>query len=386
MTTTVTRPYEANVSPLVLHLALELSEKTWLLAFTIGLGQKPRRRWVAGGDIDAVLREIELAKWRFRVPQEVRVVSCYEAGMEGFWVHRALTAAGIENHVVDSSSIDVKRGRRRAKTDRIDAGKLVVKLVQFVAGDAKVWSVVRVPPEEAEDVRRNERELDRLKTERTALTNAIKGLLKTQGIRLGTLRHLDRQLAELQTWKGVPLGAELKAELTRMWERVQLLARQTKQVEERRGELLAQQTVIAAKAQQLMMLKSLGATTSWILATELFGWRTFSNRRQLGGLVGLWSVPTQSGSMSYGSGIAKAGRPALRATLVELAWMWVRYQPTSALTKWFEQRFANGGKRLRRIGIVALARKLLIELWKYLETAAVPEGALMKTEAPPVTA
>lgn len=306
------------------------------------------------------------------------MVSCYEAGPEGFWLHRALRAQGIENHVVDSSSIDVKRGRKRAKTDKLDVGKLVVKLVQYVAGDEKVWSVVRVPPEAAEDVRHNERELERLKEERTAAVNAIKGLLKTQGIRLGRLFDLPRQLADVRCWDGSPVGPELRARLERTWTRLELVKAQIEVVEQRREELLAGDSEAAVKARQLMELKALGPTLSWTLATELFGWRSFANRRELGGLVGLAPVPFQSGMMRQDGGHAKTGRSRLRASLTELAWGWVRYQPESALTQWYERKFAHGGKRLRRIGIVAVARKLLIELWKYLETGALPEGALTK--------
>jgi transposase len=360
----------------VLHLALELSEKAWRLGFTTGLGQKPRLRAVRGGDVDAVLGEIEAAKRRFKLAADVRVVSCYEAGMEGFWLHRALVARGIESHVVDSASIDVKRRRRHAKTDRLDVGGLVKKLVQYVAGDGKVWSVVHVPPTEAEDVRQNERELQRLRGERTAARNSIRGLLKTQGVRLARFKNLPDQLAEVRLWDGQVLGTELRARLLRTWERLQLLEEQIKAVVDRREALEQEGGGAAKKARQLQVLKALGPNISWVLATEIFGWRTFSNRRQVAGLVGLVPVPYQSGESARDQGISKAGRPALRASLVELAWLWIRYQPMSPLTQWFNRKYAEGGKRLRRIGIVAVARKLLVELWKYLQTGALPEGAL----------
>lgn len=189
MSPVMARAAEASGVSLVLYMALELSEEKWVLAFTVGLGQQPRKRAVAGGQVAAVAGEVEAAKRRFRLAADARVVSCYEAGLEGFWLHRALVAQGIENRVVDSASIDVKRGRKHAKTDRLDAGQLVKKLVQYEAGDRKVWSVVRVPPPEAEDLRHNDRERQRLTDEQTAAVNAIKGLLKTQGIRLrGRLR------------------------------------------------------------------------------------------------------------------------------------------------------------------------------------------------------
>jgi transposase len=377
MSTAVTRTSEVSEVAPVLHLALELSEKTWKLGFTTGLGQKARQRNVHCGDVSAVLREVEAARRRFQLPQGVRVVSCYEAGMEGFWLHRALVAHGLENHVVDSSSIDVKRRGRRAKTDRLDAAALVQKLVRYVAGDRKVWSVVRVPPPEAEDMRHNDRELHQLRAARTASRNSIGGLLKTQGIRLrGRLRCLPEELEGLRLWNDQPLGPELKAQLLRIWERLQLIEQQIASVEARRQELREYDTVAAHKANRLQTLKALGPTISWTLAMEIFAWRSFSNRRELAGLVGLVPTPYQSGTMSRDQGISKQGRPQLRALLIELAWLWVRWQKQSPLTQWFEQRYAAGGKRLRRIGIVAVSRKLIIELWKFLETGVVPEGAL----------
>ncbi len=379
MRPTVTHEAEANGVVAVLYMALELSEERWLLGFTVGLGQQPRKRTVAGGDVAAVLREVGAAKRRFALPANARVVSCYEAGLEGFWLHRALVAQGIENRVVDSSSIDVKRGRKHAKTDRLDVGQLVKKLVQYEAGDRKVWSVVRVPPEEAEDLRHNDRELQRLKDEQTAGVNAIKGLLKTQGIRLGgRLPDTPTALDAVHCWDGSALRSELRARLIRLWERLHLVRQQIRGVEERRAELSAGASRAGEVTRQLLGLKGIGATLSWTLAVELLGWRTFSNRREVGGLVGLAPVPYQSGATAHDSGHAKTGRARLRASLTELAWSWIRNQRESALTSWFERRYAGGGKRLRRIGIVAVSRRLLIELWKYVTTGALPKGALTK--------
>lgn len=378
MQTTMTRRGENSVQDGIVHVAFELAEKRWRLACTTGLGQKPRQRSLAAGDLDGVEEEILRAKRRFGLAATARVVTCYEAGMEGFWLHRALAARGIENVVVDSASIDVKRNRRTAKTDRLDAAALVRKLVRYVSGDRGVWSVVRVPPEEAEDLRHNDRELTRLGDERTAARNGLRGLLKTHGIRLGSLRDLPTQLAEVRRWDGEPLGAELHRRLLRLWERLQLVERQIREVEARRAELMQAEHRVAQTAQQLLCVRSLGANLSWELATEVFGWRQFQNRRQVGGLVGLVPVPHQSGESSRERGIAKMGRTRLRASLIELAWLWVRYQPESALTQWYQRRYADGSKRLRRIGIVAVARRLLIALWRYLETGALPEGAVLK--------
>lgn len=383
MTTTVTRRMEINANEPVLYMALELADKTWKLAFTTGLGQKPRIRQVSGGDMAAVMEEVGRAKRRFRLLESTQVVCCYEAGMHGFWVHRALAALGVDNHVVDSSSIDTKRGRRRAKTDRLDAGALVTKLVQYVSGHHKIWSVIQVPDEDVEDLRHVTRELRRLRDEQTALRNAIKGLLKTQGVQLQRLsRDFAEHISDLRTWNGLPLRSELRARLLRMFERLQLVWQQIEAVETRREELLQEQTeetsAVAEKARRLLALRALGVNLSWTLASELYGWRKFSNRRQVGGFLGLVPVPYQSGEVSHDSGISKTGPTRLRATMIELAWLWIRYQPASALTLWFQRRYASGGKRLRRIGIVAVARKLAIELWKYVETGALPEGAELK--------
>lgn len=378
MLTTVTRTGKGSATGVILHVAFELAEKRWTLAFTTGLGQKPRQRSVGAGDVDGVEREIARAKRRFGLAEETPVVTCYEAGMEGFWLHRALEARGMKNHVVDSSSIDVKRGRRSAKTERLDAAALALKLVRYTEGDRKVWSVVRVPPVEAEDLRHNDRELTRLCDERTAGRNGLRGLLKTQGIRLEHFRDLPKQLVEVRRWDGSELGAELSSRLLRIWERLQVLEQQIRDVKGRREELLREESSAAQKARQLLSLKGLGENASWELATEIFGWRSFANRRQVGGLVGLVPVPHQSGDDYRERGISKAGRARLRSSLIELSWLWLRYQPGSALTRWYQRKYAHGSKRLRRIGIVALARRLLIDLWRYLETGAVPDGAATK--------
>lgn len=378
MVTTMTRTEEDSEFVPVVYLAFELAEKNWKLAFTTGLGQKARQRSVAAGDLEAVEREIARAKRRFGLAEQTRVVSCYEAGMEGFWLHRVLEQHGIENVVVDSSSIDVKRGRRTAKSDRLDGAALVMKLVRFVEGDRRVWSVVRVPPPEAEDLRHNDRELTRLSDERTAASNGIRGSLKTQGIRLQRLRDLPGQLSTLRGADGAELGPELKARLLRLWERLQLIEKQIVEVKRRRSELMEQNTEVARKARQLLVLRGVGPNTSWELATEIFGWRTFQNRRQVGALVGLVGVPYQSGETHREQGISKAGRTRLRASLIELAWLWLRYQPQSELARWFERKYGGGSKRLRRIGIVGVARRLLIDLWRFCQSGVIPEGVVLK--------
>jgi len=375
MSTAVTRKTEGSRSEMILYMALELSDKRWTVAFTTGLGQKPRIRQVTARDLEVLVHEVEKAKRRFGLGAETRVVSCYEAGMDGFWVHRALVEAGIENRIVDSSSIDTKRRGRHAKTDRLDSSALAMKLVEYYAGNKKIWSVVHVPPEEAEEERHNARELRRLRDEQTALRNTIKGLLKTQGIRLQRVsRDFAVRVAALHRWNDTPLGSELQAQLVRLFGRLQLVWQQIREVEQRRTELIDGTTNTAQAARQLLALRALGETSGWLLATELYGWRNFRNRRQVGGLLGLVSLPWRSGDDAYDQSISRAGPTRVRASLIELAWLWVRYQPTSALTRWFQEKYAKGGKRLRRIGIVALARRLAVELWRYLQTGALPEG------------
>jgi len=380
MRTAVTRRTEGSTCDVVLYMALELSDRKWTLAFTTGKAQKPRTRQVPARDLSVVAREIGRAKRRFGLEAETRVLSCYEAGMDGFWVHRALEEAGIQNVVVDSSSIETKRRGRHAKTDRLDAGALVTKLIDYRAGNRRTWSVVHVPPEDAEDERHNSRELKRLRDEQTALRNTIKGLLKTQGIRLQRVaRDFADRVSELHRWNGSPLGRELQARLVRLFARMEFVRHQIREVEVRRSELLEGTTNAAQMARQLIDLRGVGETSGWLLATELYGWRNFTNRRQVGGLLGLVSLPWRSGNDAQDQSISRAGPTRVRASLIELAWLWVRYQPTSKLTRWFQEKYAHGGKRLRRIGIVALARKLAVEFWKYLETGALPEGALSRT-------
>jgi len=363
----------------VLHLAFELGNKTWKLGFTIGLGQKPRERVVPARDLPRVLEEITAAKRRFKLPDSTRVVSCYEAGRDGFWLHRALVAAGVENQVVDSSSIEVKRRARRAKTDRLDLGKLMTMLIRYHSGETKVWSVVHVPNVEEEDQRQLHRDLADLKTERAREINRIKGLLASQGIGLEKRGQAKVDLDGVRLWDGSCLPEGMRGRLRRAQERVEFLNCQIQELETQRAEELEHSPrVDIHQARALMSLKGIGPTTAWVMVMEFFGWRKFRNRRQVGGLSGLAPTPYQSGDSAREQGISKSGNRRVRARAIEMAWMWVRYQPESALSRWFQERFGQGGSRQRRIGIVALARKLLVVLWRFLETGAIPEGAVVK--------
>jgi transposase len=359
-------------------MAFELSNSQWKLGFTIGLGQAPRRRTMPAGDVLQVLEEIVRAKRRFKLAEEVRVVSCYEAGRDGFWLHRFLERAGVDNVVVDSSGIEVNRRARRAKTDRLDLKKLLTMLIRYHSGEQKVFPVVRVPSEADEDRRQLHRELQSLKTERTQHTNRIKGLLVGQGVRLPVKEEFLQQLARTQTWDGCLVGAGLRARLQREYVRLTVVNQQIKGLEAERRETIrsAQETSIKM-VRRLLRLKGVGLNSAWLFVMEFFSWRQFRNRREVGALAGLTPTPHQSGDGSRELG--KAGQGQLRAMTIEIAWGWLRFQPQSALSRWYQERFGGGNSRQRRTGIVALARKLLIALWRYLDTGLVPEGAVLKS-------
>jgi transposase len=360
-------------------MAFELSEKTWKLGFTTGPGQKPRERGVAARNQALVLQEVAQAKKRFSLPESAPVVSCYEAGREGFWLHRFLQAQGITNSVVDSSSIEVNRRKRRAKSDGLDVRKLLSMLMRYAHGEREVWRVVHVPSAEAEDQRHLHRDLETLKQERASTTTRLKGLLSSQGIRLTSLRKLPEQLDALRLWDGSPIPSGLRRRLLRVYAHQQFLSEQISELEaERRALLHSSPEVPIEKVRQLMHLKGIGINGSWLLVMEFFAWRAFKNRREVGGLAGFTPTPYQSGESAREQGITKSGNRHVRWMTTELAWSWVRYQPESALSGWFRERFGGGGKRLRRIGIVAVARKLLIALWRFLETGVLPEGAELK--------
>lgn len=380
MDTTATRNTEYSAFEQVLYLAFELSEAHWKLGFTIGVGQRPRERNITSCNLVALQEEIQRAKKRFGLPETAKVVSCYEAGRDGFWLHRYLTQAGVENLIVDSSSIEVNRRQRRAKTDRMDVEKLLSQLIRYRSGDRKVWSVVHVPSVEEEDRRHLNRELAAAKKDRTRHNNRIKGLLVGQGIRLAIKDDFLERLDAIRTWDGAPLQPGLMMRLHREYERMKLAERQIKELERERIEAIRHsEDPSVDMVRQLLKLKGIGLNSAWLYTMEFFSWRKFRNRKEVGALAGLTPTPHESGSSSRERGMSKAGNRHIRGMAVEIAWGWLRYQPESELTQWYEERFGHGSSRIRRIGIVALARKLLVELWRYLETGAIPKGAVLKT-------
>lgn len=380
MDTAATRTREYSAGGTSLYLAFELGNAEWKLGFSVGFGQRPRVRTIAARDLEGLQREIELAKKRFGLPETAWVVSCYEAGRDGFWLHRYLVEAGVENLVVDSSSIEVNRRFRRAKTDRMDVAKLLDQLMRYERGEKKVWRVVRVPGVEAEDRRQFHRELEDLKAERTRHINRMKGLLAGQGVSLEIGSVFVEKLSAIRLWDGRPIPEGLRARLEREYERLQFIQGQIRELEGQRVEAIRRSAdPEVEKVRQLLRLKGIGLNSAWVNTMEFFSWREFRNAKEVGALAGLTPTPYQSGDSSRERGMSKAGNRHVRALAIEIAWGWLRYQPESELSRWYQRRFGDGSSRVRRIGIVALARKLLIALWRYLETGLIPQGAVLKT-------
>ena len=361
-----------------LYMALELSHGKWLLGFTIGFGQAPRLRSIMARDRKALAEEIDLAKKRFNLAADIQVRSCYEAGRDGFWLHRYLAAQGVDNRVVDSASIEVNRRKRRAKTDRLDVSKLLTMLMRYHNGEQKLWSIVHVPSPEEEDQRQLHRELMALIAERTRHINCIKGLLVSQGVVFPIQTDFLCRLEAVQLWDGSKLPVGLHARLAREYERLQAVKQQIRELEHSRVEAVRTSSAPAVEqVRQLLRLKAIGMNSAWVYVMEFFSWRNFRNRREVGSLAGLTPTPYRSGESAHEQGISKAGNRRIRAMAIEIAWVWLRYQPDSQLSLWYRERFAKGNSRVRRIGIVALARRLLVALWQYLETGVVPAGACL---------
>ena len=377
--TATTRPTECNAAGVTLYLAFELGSTKWTLGFTHAPAQRPRIRTIAAGDLGALAREVIAAKLRLGVPADAPVRSCYEAGRDGFWLHRWLVSHEIETMVVDSSSIEVNRKARRAKTDRLDVRKLLALLLRWAGGERKVWSVVQVPSPTDEDARQLTREIETVRTDRTRVRNRIQGLLAAQGVRLPLDRTFEARLATAGTGDGRPFPAALRARLARDWAYLATIdARLTELTTARDAQIASGQDRVAQVARQLTTLRGVAETSSALFSAELFGTRRFDNGRQLGALTGLVPVPYRSDQRVQDPGISKTGRAELRRVAIQIAWGWVRWQPDSTLTQWFTRRFADAGKRARRIGIVALARKLMIALWRYVEQGVIPDGAALK--------
>ena len=364
------------------YVAFELSKAKWQLGVLTPGAEKMSRYWIGGGNL-AALSEV-LAKARAKAERSgkrVRVVSCYEAGLDGHWLHRWLLNEGVVNYTIDASSIEVTRRARQAKTDRIDLARLMRAFLAHLRGEPRACSVVRVPSPEDEDRKRRTRERETLVVERTRHINRIKGLLHGQGIREamplkpGFLSDLDK----VRTGDGRALPPHLKGEIRREHERLLLVHKQIKALEAANlaAHRPAADASVEAKAVQLAQLKGIGPLIAQVLANEVF-YRDFRNRRQVGSCFGLTDTPYDSGDSHRQQGISKAGNHRARTTAIELAWLWLRHQPASELSGWFRQRVGAVKGRIRKIAIVALARKLMVALWRYLQTGLVPTGAVMR--------
>lgn len=363
-----------------IFLSMDLSRTTWLLtSLSPGDGERMSKHAVRSGDVAGLLARFSQLKdkVRLRTGQVVPIVVVQEAGLDGFWIHRLLQDEGIESYVVDPASIAMSRRRRRAKTDKIDGESLVRALLAYKRGEPRVCAMVKAPTPQEEDRRRICRERKTLTAERVRHVNRIKGLLFAQGISdYEPLRRKRRErLEELRTGDGRPLPQHLKAQIGRELDRLELILQQIRSVETERDALLSpSKNGAPAPGAMLKSLKGIGPEFAGVLWSEGL-YRSFSNRRQVAAYAGLAPTPWQSGSVAHEQGVSKAGNPRLRTTMIQLAWLWVRHQPGSILAQWFHQRVQFNGGRIRKVLIVALARKLLIAFWKYVTAGIVPEGA-----------
>ncbi len=369
---------KCNTNSATLYMAIELSKNNWKLAFGIG-GKKHRIVNVKARDFDKLWKEINTAKTKFSLPNTVEVKSCYEAGRDGFWIHRMLIESGIHNVVIDPASLDVKRHGRQKKTDRIDSKKMLISLIRYwvLEEDSDVFSIVKVPSIEEEDNRRLHRELERLKNEKKAHQNRIQGLLFLHGLVLKPNKNFLERIEQIVLPNKQPLPEGIKAEVIREYERLQLTLKQIKELENQQVQRMTSPKTEAEKiANELFQLKGIGIQGAWILSYELFCWRELKNRKQVGALVGLTPTPFDSGESKREQGISKSGSRRIRSLMVQLSWIWIRYQPLSKISLWYQEHFGKHSKRSRRVGIVAVARRLLISLWRYSVLGEVIDGAV----------
>jgi transposase len=372
-------PAAIRVDLAAIFVSLELSRSKWLVtSISPGRGEKMSKCVVAGGDISGLLGHFAELQQRTqaRTGEDFRIISIQEAGLDGFWIHRVLEREGIESYIVDPASIATSRRRRRAKTDKIDGEALVRALLAYKRGEPRVCAMLRVPTPDEEDRRRLVRERKALTNERIRHVNRVKGLLFSQGLSGYEPLHRDRRkaLEALSTGDGRPLPPALKAQISRELDRIELLIAQIKDVEQARDAMLV--CADAPTPAMLLGLKGIGPEFAAVLWSEGLS-RKFDNRRQVAAYAGLAPTPWQSGQIDREQGVSKSGNPRLRATLIQVAWLWVRHQPDSALSQWFKARVMQNGGRQKKSAIVALARKLIVALWKYVNAGIVIEGAVL---------
>lgn len=375
---TTAQTAQGSTEARVLYMALALGWDDWTVGFTVGLGQAPRQVSVRARDLPGLLAQVAHAKRRLGLPADAPVHSVYEAGRDGFWLHRFLQAHGVPNVVVDAASIEVNRRYRRSKTDTRDVQNLLPMRVRFVLGETRRWKVVRVPSTEDEVLRQPQRELLALKEERTQHSNRMQGLLAGLGLEAVIGPTFPERLPALRQWDGQPVPARLQERLLRECARWALVQRQIPDLENAEARMVRDdQPRHVEQGRTLMSVRGLGTPSAWRLVQEVLGWREMGNRRELAALAGLTPTPYHSGQSQRAQGIRKAGSKRLRWLMVELAWGWLHWQPERALSRWYQARFGHGSARLRKLGIVALARKLLIALGRLVAHGEVPPGAVV---------
>jgi transposase len=379
---------EAAKSPPAIHVdlgaifvSMELSRSIWLItSLSPGKGEKMSKRQLRAGDTGGlfeVFRKLQ-DDVRVRTGRDCPIVTIQEAGLDGFWIHRVLRTEGIESHIVDPASVAISRRHRRAKTDGIDGEALLRVLMAYKRGEPRVCSMLRVPAPDEEDRRRIGRERKILTAERISHVNRIKGLLFSQGISDYEPLPRDRRqrLEALRTGDGCALAPQMKAQIERELDRLELVLAQIRSVEKARDAQAQQSSPEPAPINMLLGIRGIGAEFADVLWSECL-FRHFDNRRQVASYAGLAPTPWQSGSISREQGVSKAGNPRLRTTLIQLSWLWLQHQPTSELSRWFKDRVLRNGVRTKKSAIVAMARKLLVALWKYVSFGVLIEGAVM---------
>jgi transposase len=372
----------ASVDYATVYVAFELSKAKWMLGVILPGSKKLSRYTIMGGDVAALAAR--LAEWRRKAApggKPVRMLSCYEAGFDGHWLHRWLTDQGVINHEIDPSSIEVNRRARRAKTDRIDLERMMRAFLELLRGEPEACRVVHVPSVEDEDRKRRSRARERLLKERTAHTNRIKGLLHGQGIRdaFPLKPGFVESLESVRTGDGHLLPPGLREEIVYEHERLSLVNKhlallEAKSKAERRAAVPGS---AEARIVQLATLKGIGPVGGQRLVHEVF-YRDFDNRRQVGSYIGLTGTPYNSGNSVREQGIGKTGNRRAREVAIEIAWLWLSHQPDSELSRWFRKRVGDIKGRIRRIAVVAMARKLMVALWRYLKTGVVPTGTVLR--------
>jgi transposase len=369
----------------IVYVSIELSVSSWLVAARLPGVKKSRLHRLEGGDATGLLKAIAdlRSEASLKLGSTAEVACCFEAGRDGFWLHRLLTAHGISAYMLEPTSILVNRRAKRAKTDRLDAEGMLRVLATWLAGDRQVCSMVRLPTPDEEDAKRPHREREQLVHDKQRIENRIEALLFTQGIRgRPSLRAWERDVAGLRTGDGRALPPLLRAELDRLRRQLILILELIRELEDSRAQALEEAEVAdktVGKIIALQRIRGIGENFAAVLAREVF-YRSFDNRRQLASYVGITPVPYQSGGMDRDRSIGRAGNPRARTAMIQLAWLWLRYQPDSVLALWFRERVGQLQGRTRRIAIVAMARKLLIGLWRYVETGVAPDGVKLRAD------